>query len=84
MTTTSAPAATVPFGTPPPPRLMSDRALHWAETTPDAEAMSYLGRSWTWAQWGGRIRRAVAGLRALGIGPGDVVSFLDKNHPACV
>ena len=24
------------------------------------------------------------GLRALGVGRGDVVSFLDKNHPACV
>ncbi|GAB4012883.1 long-chain-fatty-acid--CoA ligase [Nocardioides ultimimeridianus] len=77
-------APTVPFGDPPTPRLMSDRALHWAATTPDAEAMTYLGRTWTWAEWGERIRRAVAGLRALGIGHGDVVSFLDKNHPACV
>src|SRR4029450_8548845 len=24
------------------------------------------------------------GLQALGIGRGDVVGFLDKNHPACV
>ena len=46
--------------------------------------MSYLGRAWTWAQWHDRVRRATGGLRALGVGRGDVVAFLDKNHPACV
>jgi acyl-CoA synthetase (AMP-forming)/AMP-acid ligase II len=30
------------------------------------------------------VRRAAGGLRALGVGRGDVVAFLDKNHPACV
>ena len=46
--------------------------------------MTYRGRSWTWAQWDDRVRRAAGGLRALGVGRGDVVAFLDKNHPACV
>ncbi len=53
-------------------------------STPDAEAITYLDRTWTWAQWDDRVRRAAGALQALGIGRGDVVSFLDKNHPACV
>lgn len=61
-----------------------DRIAHWAATNPDGEAMTYLGRTWTWRQWDERVRRAIGGLRALGVGRGDVVSFLDKNHPACV
>ncbi|WP_235738475.1 long-chain-fatty-acid--CoA ligase [Nocardioides alcanivorans] len=61
-----------------------DRLAHWANATPDGEAMTYLNRTWTWKEWDERVRRAASGLRALGIGRGDVVSFLDKNHPACV
>ncbi len=68
----------------PAPRFVDDRLAHWAATTPDAEAMTYLGRTWTWAEWDERVRRAAGGLRELGIGRGDIVSFLDKNHPACV
>ncbi|WP_204164737.1 long-chain-fatty-acid--CoA ligase [Nocardioides daejeonensis] len=63
---------------------VDDRLAHWAEATPDGEAMTYLGRTWTWREWNDRVRRAAGALRALGIGRGDVVSFLDKNHPACV
>src|SRR5690606_1313493 len=36
------------------------------------------------AEWDDRVRRAAGGLQQLGIGRGDVVAFLDKNHPACV
>ena len=68
----------------PAPTFLDDRLAHWASTTPDAEAFSYLGRSWTWAQWEDRVRRLAGALRDLGVGRGDVVSFLDKNHPACV
>ncbi|GAA1105977.1 long-chain fatty acid--CoA ligase [Nocardioides dubius] len=63
---------------------VDDRLAWWAEQTPDGEAMTYLGRTWTWGQWNDRVRRAAGGLAALGIGRGDVVGFLDKNHPACV
>ena len=35
-------------------------------------------------QWDERVRRLAGALRSLGVGRGDVVSFLDKNHPACV
>ncbi len=70
--------------TPPEPRLVDDRLSWWAQHTPDGEAMTYLGRTWTWAEWDDRVRRAAGGLHALGVGRGDVVAFLDKNHPACV
>jgi acyl-CoA synthetase (AMP-forming)/AMP-acid ligase II len=68
----------------PTPRFVDDRLAHWAQATPDAEAMTYGPRTWTWSQWDDRVRRAAGGLQALGIGRGDVVAFLDKNHPACV
>ena len=51
---------------------------------PDNEALTYLDRTWTWGQWNDRVRRLAGALSDLGIRRGDVVSFLDKNHPACV
>ncbi len=66
------------------PEFLDDRLAHWAEATPDGEAFTYLGRTWTWAEWDDRVRRLAGALTSLGIGRGDVVSFLDKNHPACV
>jgi acyl-CoA synthetase (AMP-forming)/AMP-acid ligase II len=66
------------------PTFLDDRLAHWAEANPDGEAFTYLGRTWTWAQWEERVRRLAGALKAKGIGRGDVVSFLDKNHPACV
>jgi acyl-CoA synthetase (AMP-forming)/AMP-acid ligase II len=66
------------------PTFLDDRLAHWAATNPDGEAFTYLGRTWTWAEWEQRVRRLAGALEAKGIGRGDVVSFLDKNHPACV
>ncbi len=68
----------------PTPTFMDDRLAHWAAETPDGEAITYGPRTFTWSEWDERVRRNAGGLRALGIGRGDVVSFLDKNHPACV
>ena len=33
---------------------------------------------------GDRIQRVAGALAGRGVGRGDVVAFLDKNHPACV
>src|SRR5882757_184568 len=66
------------------PRFLDDRPAHWAATTPDAEAIDFLGRNWTWAQWNDRVRRLAGALTEFGVKRGDVVAFLDKNHPACV
>ncbi|CAN7226290.1 long-chain-fatty-acid--CoA ligase [Mycolicibacterium frederiksbergense] len=66
------------------PRFLDERVAHWAATKPDDEAITYLSRTWTWAQFDDRIRRVAGALTARGVGRGDVVAFLDKNHPACV
>ena len=66
------------------PRFLDDRPAHWAHSTPDAVAMIYLDRTWNWAQFYDRIRRLAGALSERGIGRGDVVAFLDKNHPACI
>jgi acyl-CoA synthetase (AMP-forming)/AMP-acid ligase II len=68
----------------PTPTYVDDRLAHWAEHLPDGLAFTYGERSWTWREWEDRVRRCAGGLQALGIGRGDVVAFLDKNHPACV
>lgn len=68
----------------PEPRFLDDRLAHWAQATPDGEAVVYLDRRWTWAQWNDRVRRLAGALRECGVRRGDVVAFLDKNHPACV
>jgi acyl-CoA synthetase (AMP-forming)/AMP-acid ligase II len=68
----------------PAPRFLDERVAHWAATTPDAEAVTYLQRSWTWSQWDDRVRRLAGALAARGVGRGDVIAVLDKNHPAGV
>ena len=69
---------------PDEPRFLDDRPAHWAKATPDGVAITYLSRTWTWAEFDDRIRRCAGALAQRGIGRGDVVAFLDKNHPACV
>ena len=66
------------------PTTIDEPLAHWAAHKPDDLAVMYGERRWTWAQWNDRVRRAAGGLRALGVGRGDIVAFLDKNHPACV
>ncbi|MCB0923975.1 MAG: long-chain-fatty-acid--CoA ligase [Mycobacterium sp.] len=68
----------------PEPRFLDDRLSYWAEVKPDEVAVSYLGRTFTWRQFDERVRRLAGALAARGIGRGDVVAVLDKNHPACV
>ncbi len=69
---------------PPEPRFLDDRPAYWAKNKPDDVAVIYLDRKWTWAQFDDRIRRLAGALAERGIGRGDVVAFLDKNHPACI
>ena len=69
---------------PDDPRFLDDRPAYWAKAKPAGVAITYLGRTWTWAEFDDRIRRCAGALAQRGIGRGDVVAFLDKNHPACV
>ncbi|MBJ7341883.1 long-chain-fatty-acid--CoA ligase [Mycolicibacterium sp.] len=68
----------------PTPRFLDERTAHWAQTKPDDEAVTFKDRTWTWSQWYERIRRLAGALTERGVTRGDVVAFLDKNHPACV
>ncbi|TAM85595.1 MAG: long-chain-fatty-acid--CoA ligase [Jatrophihabitans sp.] len=68
----------------PDPVFLDERLAHWAAVDPDGEALTYLDRTWTWGQWNERVRRLAGALHELGIGRGDVVGSLDKNHPATV
>ena len=69
---------------PPEVEFLTDAVAHWAAVQPDAEALTYRERRWTWAQWNDRIGRVAGGLTALGLGRGGRVAFLDKNNPACL
>jgi acyl-CoA synthetase (AMP-forming)/AMP-acid ligase II len=68
----------------PEPRFLDERVAHWAEAKPDGEAITYLERSWTWSEFNDRVRRLAGALTQLGVTRGDVVAFVDRNHPACV
>jgi acyl-CoA synthetase (AMP-forming)/AMP-acid ligase II len=61
-----------------------DLVERWAAEAPGCEALAFGEQSWTWAQLEDRIRRAAGALRASGLGPGDHLAVLDKNHPACL
>jgi acyl-CoA synthetase (AMP-forming)/AMP-acid ligase II len=55
-----------------------------ARATPDRTALSFGEQAWTWGQLRDRILRLAGALSAEGIGHGDRIAFLDKNHPACL
>lgn len=57
---------------------------HHARRQPDGIAIRYGELQWSWADWASRIRRAAGALRDAGVGRGQCVAVLDKNHPACL
>jgi acyl-CoA synthetase (AMP-forming)/AMP-acid ligase II len=61
-----------------------DLVERWATDAPGREALAFGDQSWTWAQIDERVRRAAGALRASGLGRGDRLAVLDKNHPACI
>ena len=61
---------------------LADLFARWERERPDRNALRFGSQSWTWADWGYRIRRNAGAQLSLGLRPGDRVAFLDKNHPA--
>jgi acyl-CoA synthetase (AMP-forming)/AMP-acid ligase II len=57
---------------------------HWEQQRPDAVALTFGGRHWTWAEFAQRVRRNAAAQRAAGLAPGDRLAVLDLNHPSCL
>src|ERR1700754_767718 len=55
---------------------------HWAATQPRTDALIFEDRSWSWAELFDRVRRLAGSLTIAGIGPGDRIAFLGRNHPA--
>ena len=54
---------------------------HWRRATPDREAVRFGQRSWTWAEFAGRVERNAAAQVAAGLRPGDRVAVWDRNSP---
>jgi acyl-CoA synthetase (AMP-forming)/AMP-acid ligase II len=65
-------------------RLLGDILDHWAEAAPDVEALSFQDNRWTFAELRERVARLSGMLSAAGVGSGDTVAFVDKNHPDCL
>ncbi|MEV0945765.1 long-chain-fatty-acid--CoA ligase [Rhodococcus sp. NPDC049939] len=64
--------------------IIFDRLAHWAQSRPDDIAVQFQGAEYTWSQWHNRILRIAGALTKLGIGSGDTVAFIDKNHLSCL
>ncbi|MGC0363053.1 acyl-CoA synthetase (AMP-forming)/AMP-acid ligase II [Rhodococcus sp. 27YEA15] len=64
--------------------IIFDRLAHWASIKPDEAAMTFQETDYTWAQWHDRILRIAGALAEAGIGPGDTVAFVDRNHLSCL
>lgn len=65
-------------------RLFGELLAHWARERATDTALVYGDRAWTWAELDDRVRRLSGALAAAGVGHGDRVAFVDKNHPACL
>jgi acyl-CoA synthetase (AMP-forming)/AMP-acid ligase II len=65
-------------------RLFGELLAHWARERPGDTALIFGDRQWTWAEFDARVRRLSGALVAAGVGRGDRVAFVDKNHPACL
>ncbi len=67
----------------PPPGLGTWTARR-ARNSPERVALVHGPDRTTYAVLDDRVRRLAAGLRGLGVGPGDRVAYLGPNHPSFV
>ncbi len=65
-------------------RFLGDILAHWARERPDQVAFTFGDTKRTWAEFDERVRQLSAALAEAGIGKGDRVAFVDKNHPGCL
>jgi len=54
---------------------------HWAATTPGSTALVWEGGRSSFAELDAAASRVAQGLLSAGVGPGDHVTYLDKNSP---
>lgn len=62
-------------------RTLAEIPRHWAARQPDASALHFEGRDWSFAQLHEESSRVAQALLAAGVGAGDRIAFLDKNVP---
>ncbi len=55
--------------------------LRRAELTPERKALTFEGQTWTFAEFGQRVRRLAKLLRDGGVCRGDRVGYIGLNHP---
>lgn len=65
----------------PANRTLADYVEEHSRLRPDAPAVHYFVRSWTFAQVNAEASRLANALRGLGVGAGDVVGFHMPNIP---
>lgn len=64
--------------------LLVDTLTRLATDRPHDEALTSGGLRLTWSQWHERVRRATGALASAGIGRGDRVAVIDRNHLAAL
>lgn len=64
--------------------LLHDWLARAAQDRPDDEAIAFDESRLTWSQWHARVRRTTGALAEAGLGPGDRVAVIDRNHLACL
>ncbi len=63
------------------PHRLADNAARWPQAIAAREKTLGLWRTFSWAQCLHETRALALGLRALGVGVGDVVALLGQNRP---
>lgn len=66
---------------PPADLTLVDYMEEHAHVRPDAPALYYFGRGWTYAQINAEANKLANALRTLGVGRGDVIGFHMPNIP---
>ena len=64
-----------------PPQALGDLVRDHAATQPDVAAFTFGDENLTFGELDTGSNRAAQGLAALGVGKGDRVAYLGKNHP---
>jgi len=64
-----------------PPLSLTDMLINSANAHPEARAIDFLGRHYSYAEIVGGVRKVACGLQAMGIGKGDRVGLYLPNVP---
>jgi acyl-CoA synthetase (AMP-forming)/AMP-acid ligase II len=66
---------------PPRPNALGDLVREHARSQPDAAAFTFEGEDLSFAAFDSGSNRAANALASLGVGKGDRIAYLGKNHP---